>query len=73
MLVLIGIVLTVALYILKKPLLYLLGASDATFPYADSYLSVYLMGTVFVMISLGMNSFINAQGLPSPAYSSVCS
>lgn len=62
MLVLIGIVLTVVLYILKKPLLYLLGANDATFPYADSYLSVYLIGTVFVMISLGMNSFINAQG-----------
>lgn len=62
MLVLIGIVLTLLLFIFKKPLLYLLGASDATFPYANDYLSIYLLGTVFVMISLGMNSFINAQG-----------
>lgn len=62
MLVLIGIVLTVLIFIFKKPLLYLLGASDATFPYANDYLSIYLLGTVFVMISLGMNSFINAQG-----------
>lgn len=62
MLVLIGAVLTVVLFIFKKPLLYLLGASDMTFPYANEYLSIYLIGTVFVMISLGMNSFINAQG-----------
>ncbi len=62
MLVLIGIVLTIVLFVFKKPLLYLLGASDATYPYANEYLSVYLLGTVFVMISLGMNSFINAQG-----------
>lgn len=62
MLVLIGITLTILLFIFKKPLLYLLGASDATFPYANEYLSIYLLGTVFVMISLGMNSFINSQG-----------
>lgn len=62
MLMLIGLVITIILYIFKKPMLYLLGASDQTFPYANDYLSVYLLGTVFVMISLGMNSFINAQG-----------
>ena len=43
-------------------MLYLLGASDATFPYANEYLTIYLLGTIFVMISLGLNSFINAQG-----------
>lgn len=43
-------------------MLYLFGASDVTFPYADEYLSIYLCGTLFVMISLGMNPFINAQG-----------
>lgn len=64
MLMLIGLVITIILYIFKKPMLYLLGASDQTFPYANDYLSVYLLGTVFVMISLGMNSFINAQALP---------
>lgn len=57
-----GIVLTVLGLLFKRPLLYLFGASDATFPYADSYISIYLIGTVFVMTGLGMNSFINSQG-----------
>lgn len=56
-----GILMAVCL-IFQKPLLYLFGASDATYPYAEEYLSVYLMGTLFVMTSLGMNNFINAQG-----------
>lgn len=58
----IGIVITLFIYITKRPVLMLLGASDATISYAESYLSVYSVGTIFVMISLGMNSFINAQG-----------
>jgi len=62
MLVASGIVLTVSFIALRKPMLYLFGASDATYPYAESYLFIYLLGTVFVMISLGMNPFINAQG-----------
>ena len=57
-----GVVLTVFFLALKKPILYLFGASDQTFPYADSYLTIYLIGTIFVMIGLGMNSFINSQG-----------
>ena len=48
--------------IFKKPLLYLLGASSATFDYANQYITIYLCGTIFVMSSLGLNSFINAQG-----------
>ena len=47
---------------LKGPVLYLFGASPDTFPHADGYLTIYLLGTLFVMISLGMNPFINAQG-----------
>lgn len=47
---------------LKEPILYRFGASPDTFPYANGYLSIYLFGTLFVMISLGMNPFINAQG-----------
>ena len=57
-----GVALTVVLLVLKRPLLYAFGASDATYPYADGYLTIYLLGSVFVMISLGMNQFINAQG-----------
>lgn len=51
-------------YVCKRPILHLFGASEATYPYADSYLSIYLTGTIFVMIGTGMNSFINAQGFP---------
>lgn len=47
---------------LKQPILYLFGASADTLPYADGYMSIYLWGTLFVMVSLGMNPFINAQG-----------
>lgn len=57
-----GIVLTVLGLLFYKPVLYAFGASDLTFPYAEGYIQIYLLGTVFVMISLGMNPFINNQG-----------
>ena len=62
LLILCGIFLTILVYAGKVPLLYLLGASKKTIGYADSYLSVYLLGNIFVMLSLGLNNFINAQG-----------
>lgn len=62
LLLIFGVILSVLCCLFKEPLLYLFGASAATYPYADAYLSIYLLGTIFVMISLGMNSFINAQG-----------
>lgn len=57
-----GVILMTLGFIFYKPFLYLFGASDATFPYAGSYMRIYLLGTVFVMISVGMNPFINSQG-----------
>lgn len=57
-----GVFLTVLGLCWKRPLLYLLGASEATLPYAESYITIYLLGSLFVMMGLGMNSFINAQG-----------
>lgn len=62
MLILTGVALMVLCFVLKQPLLHLFGASKDTYSYADQYLTIYLLGTVFVMISLGMNNFINAQG-----------
>lgn len=62
LLILSGITLTILGLIFKKPLLYLFGASNATFPYANDYLSIYLFGSIFVITGLGMNSFINSQG-----------
>ena len=57
-----GIALTVLLSIFMEPILYRFGASTETFPYAGTYTRIYLFGTVFTMISGGMNAFINAQG-----------
>lgn len=57
-----AVLLTIAGLIFKQPLLYLFGASDATFPYANDYITIYLFGNIFVLIGLGMNSFINTQG-----------
>lgn len=62
MLLISGIFLSAACYIFREPLLYLFGASRITYPYANAYITLYLLGTLFVMISLGMNNFINAQG-----------
>ena len=62
MLVLVGLILTALGLTFRRPLLYLFGASDVTYPYAESYMTIYLLGSVFVMIGLGMNAFINSQG-----------
>ncbi len=62
LLMLSGAVAAAAAWLLRRPVLYLFGASDATYPYASAYLSIYLLGTGFMMVSLGLNPFINAQG-----------
>lgn len=62
MLLISGVFLMAVFFLFRQPILYLFGASDATYGYANDYLKIYLCGTLFVMISLGMNSFINAQG-----------
>lgn len=63
--------LTGLFYAVKTPLLYLVGASELTFPFADQYLSIYLLGTVFVLFSIGLNPFISCQGKSKVAMLSV--
>lgn len=58
----VGFILMFVQWIFGKDLLYLFGASDATIGYAWDYLKVYAAGSVFVLISVGLNSFITAQG-----------
>lgn len=58
------VILTVSGYVFCKPVLFAFGASEESFVYAREYLNVYLVGTVFSMISTGMNGYINAQGFP---------
>lgn len=59
-----SILLFVFCYAFRRPILFLFGASEASYVYADEYLRVYLIGTVFSMLSTGLNGYINAQGFP---------
>ena len=62
MLLLFSVVLTISFYAGAPMLLRLFGASDATLPYALSYSRIYILGSVFVLLVLGMNPFITTQG-----------
>ncbi len=57
-------VLMILSWALLRPLLTLFGAAADTMDYAAGYLRIYIAGTPFVMVSLGMNGYINAQGFP---------
>ena len=56
------VLLMVVFYAFQRPLLYMFGASDATIDYAVDYISIYLVGTIFVELALGLNTFIISQG-----------
>ena len=62
MLIAVGIILMVIFQIFKTPILYAVGASPNTITFAEDYLRIYLIGTIPVMISLGLNMYINTQG-----------
>ncbi len=64
MLLIIGLILTALLYLTAPVTLRWLGGNDETLPAAMGYFRIYVLGTVSVMISLGMNPFISAQGFP---------
>ena len=55
----------------QTPLLYLFGASSNTIRYASTYISIYLVGTVFVELAVGLNTFISCQGHARTAMCSV--
>lgn len=59
-----SVILFVVCYLFRKSILFLFGASDESYVYANEYLRIYLFGTVFAMITTGLNGFINAQGFP---------
>lgn len=72
MLLLFSLILTLFFSVFKEPLLYMFGASDQTITYASDYIGIYLLGTVFVQLSLGLNPFISGQGKAKIAMLSVC-
>ena len=71
MIVLFSAVLTVGFSIFKTPVLYAFGASDVTVGYAASYIGIYLVGTIFVQVAVGLNTFISGQGESKTAMLSV--
>ncbi len=67
LILILGVIVMVVFYLFRVPILYLFGASDSTIIYAESYLSIYLIGVLFSMIATGMNGFISALGFPRTA------
>ncbi len=61
-LIIISVVLTVLVLAFKTTLLYFFKATDVTIQYAQSYISIYAIGTIFVQLTLGLNAYISAQG-----------
>ena len=61
-LLILAAVITSVFYFAAPTLLRLFGASDATLPYAVEYGRIYIMGSVFVLVVMGMNPFITTQG-----------
>jgi len=62
LLLIFSLVLTLVFYLLAEPLLRFFGASDVTLPYALDYARIYILGSFFVLMVLGMNPFITTQG-----------
>ena len=58
----ISLIIMAAALLLKNRLLVWFGASEAIFPYANDYITIYLLGTIFALLSIGMNQFIICQG-----------
>lgn len=56
---------------LRRPMLMLFGASQITFPYANAYFTVYVSGTIFALLSVGMYQFVVAQGYAKEGMCSV--
>lgn len=71
MLLIFSVALTMIFQLSKEPLLYMFGASDNTIGYAVDYITIYLWGTIFVQIALGLNLFITSQGQARTAMLSV--
>ncbi len=71
MLCVLSLVLTGVLFVIRRPMLLFFGASEATIPYAETYFSYYVAGTLFALLSTGMSQFIICQGFAKIAMCSV--
>ncbi len=71
MLLFFSVVLTLFFQWWKEPIILAFGGSENTIGYATDYLGIYLVGTIFVQLSLGLNMFITSQGKSRTAMLSV--
>lgn len=69
--ILVSLILIAVLIIWNRDLLLAFGASENTIPYANSYMNLYALGTLFVELTLGMNAFITTQGFAKTGMYSV--
>ncbi len=65
--VIFSVIMTVVMLLAAEPLLRVFGASDETMPYAQQYLDIYLLGTIFSMLGIGLGGFIATQGFAKTA------
>lgn len=72
LLVIFSVILSVVFFFTKDSILMIFGASENTLPYASEYISVYLIGTIFVQLTLGLNMFITNQGFTKTSMLTVC-
>ena len=71
LLTIIAFILMPILFIFKEDILYAFGANSQNIKYANEYLNIYIIGTLFVMFSLGLNQYITCQGKAIFAMTSV--
>ena len=71
MLVSLSLVLTAAALFFTRPMLMAFGASTVTYPYARAYFMIYVSGSVFALLSTGLNQFVICQGFASEGMKSV--
>lgn len=62
LLIVLSVILTTIFFLFGEKFLMLFGASEKTIIYALPYMKIYVAGSVFVMMSLGLNMFITTQG-----------
>ena len=67
----ISLIVTASLFFVRVPLLRAFGASDRLMPYAKSYFTIYLLGTVFALLTTGLNQLIICQGFAKEGMISV--
>ena len=71
LLIALSVLVTGVFLVIKEPMLLLFGATENTIGFANDYLTIYLVGTIFVEISLGLNFFITAQGFSTISMATV--